>query len=258
MLSHLFSFTSRVTRATRLFSTTSRVSVQPNFSCPLFSTTSWDSPRDFNIFLFCCRGSTQVFAQKAQYPRPNCATNLHSVSPQTYFRSHLFSTTSPLCSSRRGPFLLLACLPSFFSCHILILISLWAMGGESSSRPRRADTPSRDLAGAKADLGRNNSSLAYHEPFVKQILGEEFPHFFLPFGLPDHGHAILLPPYLLTVSEVMKSLKLASTNLLGRCHRAQRECCGRDASSITLCEQSNFSLYNQERIYPLDTIGRQA
>ncbi len=37
--------------------------------------------------------------------------------------------------------------------------------------PSGADTPSRDLAGGRADLGRNNSSLAYPEPFVKQILG---------------------------------------------------------------------------------------
>ncbi len=53
MLSPLFSFTSRVRRVTPLFSITSRVSVQPHFFSPLFSTTSWDSPRDFNIFLFC-------------------------------------------------------------------------------------------------------------------------------------------------------------------------------------------------------------
>jgi REP element-mobilizing transposase RayT len=34
--------------------------------------------------------------------------------------------------------------------------------------------------------------------------------------LPDHWHAILFPPYPLTISEAMKSLKLSSTNALGR------------------------------------------
>jgi REP element-mobilizing transposase RayT len=35
--------------------------------------------------------------------------------------------------------------------------------------------------------------------------------------LPDHWHAILFPPYPLTISAAMKSIKLSSTNLLGRC-----------------------------------------
>ena len=34
--------------------------------------------------------------------------------------------------------------------------------------------------------------------------------------LPDHWHAILFPPYPRTISEAMKSVKLASTNALGR------------------------------------------
>jgi REP element-mobilizing transposase RayT len=34
--------------------------------------------------------------------------------------------------------------------------------------------------------------------------------------LPNHWHAILFPPYPLTISEAMKSLKLTSTNSLGR------------------------------------------
>ncbi len=38
------------------------------------------------------------------------------------------------------------------------------------SSPPRADTPSGDLARGKADLGRNITSLAYWEPFVKLIL----------------------------------------------------------------------------------------
>jgi REP element-mobilizing transposase RayT len=33
--------------------------------------------------------------------------------------------------------------------------------------------------------------------------------------LPNHWHAILFPPYPLTISEAMKSLKLTSTNSLG-------------------------------------------
>ncbi len=41
--------------------------------------------------------------------------------------------------------------------------------------------------------------------------------------LPDHWHAILFPPHPLTVSEAMKSLKLASTNSLGRCRREAGE-----------------------------------
>jgi putative transposase len=34
--------------------------------------------------------------------------------------------------------------------------------------------------------------------------------------LPNHWHAILFPPYPLTISEAMKSVKLISTNALGR------------------------------------------
>jgi REP element-mobilizing transposase RayT len=34
--------------------------------------------------------------------------------------------------------------------------------------------------------------------------------------LPDHWHAILFPPFSLTVSASMKSVKLSSSNLLGR------------------------------------------
>ena len=34
--------------------------------------------------------------------------------------------------------------------------------------------------------------------------------------LPDHWHAILFPPYPRTISQAMKSVKLASTNALGR------------------------------------------
>lgn len=57
------------------------------------------------------------------------------------------------------------------------------LGDGSSSRPhRRADTPSRDLAGGKPDLGRNTASLAYPEPFVKQILPRSFPIFFCLSG----------------------------------------------------------------------------
>jgi REP element-mobilizing transposase RayT len=38
--------------------------------------------------------------------------------------------------------------------------------------------------------------------------------------LPDHWHVILFPPYPLTISDGMKSIKLSSTNLLGR-HRGE-------------------------------------
>jgi putative transposase len=34
--------------------------------------------------------------------------------------------------------------------------------------------------------------------------------------VPNHWHAILFPPYPITISEVMKSVKLTSTNSLGR------------------------------------------
>ncbi len=92
MLSLLFSYTSRVRRVTRLFSITSRVSVQPNFSCPLFSTTSWDSPRDFNIFLFCCPRLNPVFDQKggirAPIVPPICIRSVHQpIFDLIYFQS---------------------------------------------------------------------------------------------------------------------------------------------------------------------------
>ena len=38
--------------------------------------------------------------------------------------------------------------------------------------------------------------------------------------LPDHWHAILFPPYPLTISAAIKSIKLSSTNRLGR-HRGE-------------------------------------
>ncbi len=41
--------------------------------------------------------------------------------------------------------------------------------------------------------------------------------------LPDHWHAILFPPYPLTISGVMKSIKLTSTMAVGRCRREPGE-----------------------------------
>ncbi len=41
--------------------------------------------------------------------------------------------------------------------------------------------------------------------------------------LPDHWHAILYPPYPLTISAAMKSIKLSSTNGLRRCRREAGE-----------------------------------
>ncbi len=41
--------------------------------------------------------------------------------------------------------------------------------------------------------------------------------------LPDHWHAILYPPYPLTLSAAMKSIKLSSTNGLGQCRREAGE-----------------------------------
>ena len=41
--------------------------------------------------------------------------------------------------------------------------------------------------------------------------------------LPDHGHAILFPPYPLTISGVIKSIKLTSTMAVGRRRREPGE-----------------------------------
>src|SRR5215469_2786059 len=52
--------------------------------------------------------------------------------------------------------------------------------------------------------------------------------------LPDHWHVILFPQHPLSISDAMKSIRLSSTNSLGK-YRARPENCGRDVVSIARC-----------------------
>ena len=54
--------------------------------------------------------------------------------------------------------------------------------------------------------------------------------------LPDHWHAIQFPPFPLTVSAAMKSVKLSSTNLLGRF----RDEAGAGSADFALLEVCGF------------------
>ncbi len=159
MLSHLFSFTSRVRRVTPLFSITSWVSVQPNFYCPLFSITSWDSPRDFNIFLFCCRGSPPPFLTRKPgsarpIVQPICIRSVHKpIFDLIYFQSLPRFARHAVA---------LFCSPSFLSSHILL--SVLARGDESSPGKRSLRSRRNKARGFMPTATRKRRQRADRQP----------------------------------------------------------------------------------------------